>query len=238
MRILGLVATLVMLAEPVLAQAVTAADEPPTIMVTGEGRVDVAPDLATISLGVTNEADTAKEALDANTAALQAAIDRLKAAGIEDRDIQTSGLSLGPRYDYNRTNPDGSAQITGFIASNMVTVRVRVLDQLGAVLDAVVTDGANTLGGVSFGLQEPDPVLDEARKDAVADARRKAELYAAAAGVTLGKVRSIAEQSGFAVPMPMPMAEASLSKAAAPVPIAGGEVSVTANVTIVYEIGE
>ena len=238
MRILGLVATLVMLAEPVLAQAVAAADEPPTIMVTGEGRVDVAPDLATISLGVTNEADTAKEALDANTAALQAAIDRLKAAGIEDRDIQTSGLSLGPRYDYNRTNPDGSAQITGFIASNMVTVRVRVLDQLGAVLDAVVTDGANTLGGVSFGLQEPDPVLDEARKDAVADARRKAELYAAAAGVTLGKVRSIAEQSGFAVPMPMPMAEASLSKAAAPVPIAGGEVSVTANVTIVYEIGE
>ena len=238
MRILGLVATLVMLAEPVLAQAVTAADEPPTIMVTGEGRVDVAPDLATISLGVTNEADTAKEALDANTAALQAAIDRLKAAGIEDRDIQTSGLSLGPRYDYNRTNPDGSAQITGFIASNMVTVRVRVLDQLGAVLDAVVTDGANTLGGVSFGLQEPDPVLDEARKDAVADARRKAELYATAAGVTLGKVRSIAEQSGFAVPMPMPMAEASLSKAAAPVPIAGGEVSVTANVTIVYEIGE
>lgn len=234
MRILGLLATVMVLAQPLAAQVTE-----PNIAVTGEGRVDVAPDMATVTIGVTTEGNTAKEALDANTAGLSGAIDRLKASGVEDRDIQTSGLNLGPRYDYNRTGSDGSPEITGFVASNMVTVRVRALDTLGTVLDAVVTDGANTLGGVMFGLQNPDPVLDQARKDAVSDARRKAQLYAAAAGVTLGKVRSISEQSGFSPPMPIAMAEASFSKqGGAPVPVAGGEVAVTAMVTIVYDIVE
>jgi hypothetical protein len=234
MRILSVLATALVLAQPVFAE-----EAKPTIVVTGEGRVDTAPDMATISLGVMTEGDTAAEALASNTAQLTAAIDRLRASGVADRDIQTSGLNLGPRYDYNRTNSDGSAQITGFVASNMVTVRIRALDTLGTVLDAAVTDGANTLNGVTFGLQMPDPVLDAARKDAVADARRKAELYAAAAGVTLGKVQSITEQSGYTPPVPMAMADASFSKAeGAPVPVQGGEVAVMANVTIVYAIGE
>lgn len=234
MRILSVLATALVLAQPVFAE-----EAKPTIVVTGEGRVDTAPDMATITLGVTTEGDTAKEALAANTAQLTAAIERLKASGVEDRDIQTSGLNLGPRYDYNRTNADGSAQITGFVASNMVTVRIRVLDTLGTVLDAAVSDGANTLNGVMFGLQSPDPVLDAARKDAVTDARRKAELYAAAAGVSLGKVQSISEQSGYTPPMPMAMADASFAKAeGAPVPVQGGEVAIMANVTIVYEIAE
>jgi uncharacterized protein len=190
-----------------------------------------------VTLGVTTEADTAKEAMDTNSAQLSAAIAALKAAGIEDKDIQTTGLSLGPRYDYNRTKSDGTAQITGFVASNNVTVRVRALAGLGEVLDAVVTDGANTLNGVAFGLQDPDPALDAARKDAVADARRKAELYAAAAGVTLGGIQSISEQSGYAPPMPMALAEASFAKDAS-VPVAAGEVGVTASVSIVWLIGE
>lgn len=232
MRIFHVLATMLILATPALADVPAA-----TITVTGEGRVDTAPDMATVSIGVTTEGDTARAAMDANTAGLAAAIAGLKAAGIADKDLQTSGLNLGPRYDYERTNPDGSARITGFQATNTVTVRVRALDTLGAVLDAVISDGANTLGGVTFGLQEPDPVLDAARKDAVADARRKAELYAAAAGVGLGKVMTITEQSGYTPPVPMAMAEAAFDKrGGAPVPVQGGEVSVLASVTIVYAL--
>jgi uncharacterized protein len=232
MRILGLIATLVMLGQPMMAETA-----PPMISVTGEGRINVAPDMATIMLGVTTEADTAKAAMDANSERLAGAIAALKAAGVEDKDIQTTGLNLGPRYDYNRTKSDGTAQITGFVASNNVTVRVRALAGLGDVLDAVVTDGANTLNGVAFGLQNPDPALDEARKAAVADARRKAELYAAAAGVKLGTIQSIGEQSGYAPPMPMAMAEASFAKDAS-VPVAAGEVGVTASVSIVWLLAE
>jgi uncharacterized protein YggE len=225
------------LAAPALAQD-GASMPAPTLTVTGEGDASVVPDMATVQIGVTNEADTAKAALDANTAAMAAALDRLKAAGIEERDLQTTGLNLGPRYDYNRTNSDGTATITGFIASNGVTVRVRALDKLGAILDAVVTDGANTLNGVVFGLQDPEPALDAARKDAVADARRKAELYAAAAGVKLGRIATISEQSGYQPPMPMAMAEASFKTAGAPVPVAAGEVKMSASVTIVWTLAE
>jgi hypothetical protein len=231
MRALAPIAALFLAAAPLSALADAAL---PTLTVTGEGSTAVTPDMATVQIGVTKDADTAKAALDANTAAMKGALDRLKATGVEDRDMQTTGLNLGPRYDYNRTNPDGTPQITGFTASNGVTVRIRALETLGTVLDAVVADGANTLNGVSFGLQDPEPSLDAARKDAVADARRKAELYAEAAGVKLGAIQSITEQSGYASPVPMPMAEASYAKSAAPVPVAAGEVRVTANVTIVW----
>lgn len=234
MRVFQILATVMVLASPAMA-----ADPVATITVTGEGRVDTAPDMATISIGVTTEGDTAKGAMDANTAGLAAAIAQLKSSGVADKDLQTSSLNLGPRYDYNQTKPDGSALITGFMATNTVTVRIRALDTLGTVLDAVVTDGANTLGGVNFGLQDPDPVMDAARKDAVTDARRKADLYAAAAGVKLGKVITISEQSGYTPPMPMAMADASFAKSGgAPVPVQSGEVAVTASVTIVYAIGE
>ena len=108
MRILGLIATLVMLGQPLMAET------PPMISVAGEGRINVAPDMATIMLGVTTEADTAKAAMDANSERLAGAIAALKAAGIEDKDIQTTGLNLGPRYDYNSTKSDGTAQITAF----------------------------------------------------------------------------------------------------------------------------
>lgn len=207
----------------------------PTITVSGEGRVEMAPDMATISLGVITEALTAKEALDQNSAQLSAVISRLKETGIEDRDIQTSGLSLGPRYDYS--NSTGSPKVTGYTVSNMVTIRVRLLDSLGGVLDNVVSDGANTLNGLSFGLQDKGPGTDEARRRAVADARRKAELYAAAAGVKLGAVLSIAEQGGAYQPMPMAMAEASFAKGG-DVPVAAGELTLLSAITMVYALSE
>jgi len=162
---------------------------------------------------------------------MQAVIDRLKAAGIEDRDLQTTGLSVNPNWSSYDSSSSGS-QITGFTASNMLTVDVRALAGLGQVLDAAVADGANTLNGLTFGLTDPRPVLDEARKSAVLDARAKAELIAAAAGVALGPVLSITEGGGYGAPVPMYKAESAM----AAVPVQQGEVSLSASVTIVYAL--
>lgn len=229
MRVFPVLATALMLGLPAFAETM-----PATISVTGEGKVEVAPDMAVLNIGVMTEADTAAAALKANSEGIAGALVRLKAAGIEDRDLQTSGLSLNPRYDYGSSG--GDAKITGYVASNMVTVRVRDLSVLGQTLDAVVTDGANTLGGLSFGLQEPDAATDEARRRAVADAAHKAALYAEAAGVKLGRVMSIADQGNYGGPQPMMMAEARFAKDAGSVPVASGELTVGATVNITYEI--
>jgi uncharacterized protein len=210
------------------------ADTPlPQISVTGEGRVDAVPDMATVGLGVTTQGATAAEAMAANSAAVQAVLDRLVAAGIAARDVQTTGLSLNPQW----SNYDSSPQqkIEGYVATNMVTVRVRALDTLGGVLDAAVSDGANTLNGLGFGLADPEPALKEARAKAVQDARARAETLAAAAGVTLGRVLSITE-GGYANPAPMPMYKADAAMSA--VPVAGGEIGVSVTATIVWEIGQ
>ncbi len=200
MRAFSLFATMALVTFPALA----AETPPPTISVTGEGRVEAAPDMATVALGVQTDALTAAAAMAENSAKLAAVIDRLKAAGIEPRDIQTSGLSLGPRYDYSQQ--DGTPpKLVGYSASNMVTVRVRALDSVGGVLDGVVSGGANTLNGLSFGMADDRPLMDAARKEAVADAAAKAALYAEAAGVKLGRVMSIAEAGGYAPPRPMAM---------------------------------
>src|SRR5690606_23253166 len=142
----------------------------------------------------------------------------------------------GPRYDYNRTDSNGQNQITGFMASNNVTVRVRDVASTGAVLDAVVTDGANTLNGLTCGLQGPGPQTDEARRRAVADARPRAERFAGAAGVKLGRVLSINEQGGYVPPMPMAMNEGFAKSA--DVPVEAGALGVRASVMVVYEIAE
>jgi len=227
MRNLGMLLAVLVLAFP------AAAEPMPTISVTGEGHVDLAPDMATLSLGVVTEAATANEALDRNSAQLAAVIARLGKMGIADRDVQTSGLSLGPRYDYNGSN--GAPRLVGYTATNMVSVRVRALDSLGGVLDSVVADGANTLNGLGFGLQDPGPATDEARRRAVADARHRAELYAQAAGVTLGAVLSISEQGDGYRPMPMVQAEASFAKGA-DVPVSSGELNLSSTIAVVYEI--
>ena len=220
-----------LIALPAVASADSHMTAPATITVTGEGIVAAVPDLATVSLGVTMQGDTAAAAMAAGNTALQAVLERLKAAGIEDRDLQTSNLSLNPNWQ----SGDGTTApvIVGYIASNILSVRVRDLDKLGAVLDAVVTDGANTLNGISFGLADPDPVLDEARGEAVADARGRAELLVGAAGVKLGRILSIAESGGM-MPMPAPMFR--MEAASDAVPVAGGEVGMSASVTITYEI--
>lgn len=230
MRVLNSLFLATALAFPIAEVAM--AKDTAQITVTGEGHVDTRPDMATISLGVTTQGTTAAEAMSANSAQLATVLANLKAAGIAEGDLQTSGLSLNPNWQ--QSDSSSAAQINGYIASNMLTVRVRALDGLGAVLDAAVKDGANTLNGVTFGLTEPNPVLDEARKRAVADATHRATLLSSAAGVELGNIVSISEGGGYVEPGPM----FRMAADAASVPVAEGQVAMAATVTMVWELKE
>ncbi len=208
------------------------------ISINGLGEVSAAPDTAFITSGVTTQGTTAREALDANTAAMSELIETLKASGIEARDIQTSGFSVNPNYVYSDARDANGYQlppkINGYQVYNTVNVRVREMAKLGSVLDRAVTVGANTINGVSFSVANPAPLYDEARKMAFADARRKAELYAAVAGEKLGDLENISETQGYNQPMPQ-MMRAVADSAAAAVPVEGGELTFQINVQVTWE---
>jgi uncharacterized protein YggE len=230
MRVLSALILSTALALP-LANVARAEEPVRSISVTGTGTVEAAPDMATLMIGVTTQAATAAEALAGNSKATDAVIARLTASGVEARDMQTSNLSINPNWTgYDSSTPT----ISGYVASNMLTVRVRALDTTGAVLDAAVADGANTLNGMTFGLADPEPAYKEARKEAVADARDKAELLATAAGVKLGQVLSITDAGAMTDPAPMYRD----AVAASPVPVVGGELGLVANVSVTWEIAE
>ncbi|MEM8985674.1 MAG: SIMPL domain-containing protein [Pseudomonadota bacterium] len=218
----------------VAACAEEPAHGPRLLTVSGAGEVKATPDMATVSAGVVSDAKTATEALSANSRDMKNVMDKIKAAGVADKDIQTSQFSLYPRYavtDRGRTDPE---RIVGYTAHNSVSIRVRDLEKLGGILDAVTKSGANSMGGLSFMLSDPDPLVAEARKDAVADAKAKAKLYAEAAGVKLGDLITLNENGAYA-PRPVAYAARGLAESA-DVPIAPGEQDVTANVTLVFEI--
>ncbi|WP_074218705.1 SIMPL domain-containing protein [Rhodovulum sp. ES.010] len=227
MRIALLLPLLFFLAQPLAAQGGA------QLTVTGQGRAEAAPDMATLTLGVTHNAVTAEEAMGLVSADLSRIFERLRAVGIAERDLQTAGLRLAPVRSL--ADQGQRREITGFRASNTLRVRQRDLDGLGATLDAVLADGANLFEGLRFGLQDPTPVEDEARRRAVADAARKAALYAGAAGRALGAVVSIRE-GGAERPEPMRLEAAAA--AGGGVPVAPGEVSFSARVTVVYALGE
>lgn len=213
-----------------------------TISVEGRGEVLAAPDMAQINSGVTTQGASAREALDANTAAMADLIAELKAAGIEARDIQTSGFSVNPNYVYSDERDENGyslpPRINGYQVNNTVTVTVRKLDDLGAILDKSVTIGANTINGVSFAVADPSELYNEARRSAFADARAKAELYAEAANVTLDDIVSISETQGFNNPQPYPMyARAELASAQS-VPVEAGEMAFAINVNVQWELDD
>jgi uncharacterized protein YggE len=211
-----------LLSAPALAQTAPS----PAVSVTGEATVSVAPDQAQIDGGVTSDARTAREASEANNAAMNKVMQALKGAGIEERDTQTSRLSLQPQYAPNRT---GTSPITGYRASNRVTIRLRDVTKVANVIDVLAGAGANDIGGINFTVSQPSKHLDEAREKAVADARRKAEIYAKAAGVTLGEPLSISEEGA-----PAPLFRGKMAAPmAAGAPVAQGEetLSVTVNVS-------
>ena len=217
-----IVATAALLTAPALAQTA-----PPAISVTGEATVSVPPDQAQIDGGVANDAKTAREASDANNAAMGKVLLALKGAGIDEKDYQTSRLSLQPQYAPNRSGP---SPVVGYRASNRVTIRLRDVTKIASMIDVLVGAGANDIGGINFTVSQASKLLDEAREQAISDARRKAQIYAKAAGVTLGEPLSISEESA---PTPVFRGKVASGMAASTAPVAQGEetLSVTVNVS-------
>ena len=201
---------------------------------TGEGTATVPSDVATLSIGVETQEDTATQALADNTAQSTRVINTLKASGVEARDIQTSNFSVQPVYDNRKTSVSGGPEIGAYRVTNQVTARIRDLDGLGVLLDKVVTGGANRVHGLRFGASETQEAEDKARERAVADARRKAELYAKALGVTLGPIISVSES--VAGPMPHDAVYARAESLA--VPIERGETGLSVSVHIMWKLAD
>ena len=235
------------LAVPAMAEAHDAGPAPSMaagntlLTVSAEGRSARKPDLALFTAGVTSSGKTAGEALAANSADMNRVIAALKRAGIADRDTQTSQLSLNPVYAPQRPRPDGTMEpeqplIVGYQVSNTVNVRQRKLGEFGQVIDTLVSAGANQVNGPSFQIDSPDAAQDEARTEAIARARARANLYARAAGLKVLRILTISEASGY-VPQPNVMyARAMAAEAGGAPPVAAGEVALNASVTVQFEL--
>ena len=219
--------TATLFAAPALAEA----DFPSAISVTGEAQVSAPPDLAQLDAGVASDGKTAREAAEANNAAMSKVLAALKGAGLEDKDYQTSRLSLQPQYAPNRPGP---SPIVGYRASNRVSIKLHDVAKVASVIDTLVTAGANDVGNINFSVSQASKLLDDAREKAIADARRKAEIYAKAAGVALGAPISISEEGA-----PAPVFRGKMM-AAAPMatstPIAQGEETLSVTVAVTWAI--
>ena len=221
------------------ATGLAAEENSPRILVTGEGTAQVAPDMAVLQLTVTREAKTARAALDANSAAMAKVIAAMQAAGIEKRDLQTANFSIQPRYQQSRPQAGGNReapQIVAYVVRNSLTVRVRDIKRVGEILDQSVTLGVNEGGRVTFTNADPSAVIKQARVAAVGNARDKAQTLAEAAGVGLGEVLEISEQSFAPGPMPVARAEMAMARASDAVPIATGENSYRVTVNMSFAI--
>lgn len=207
---------------------------PPSIDVSATGSVSATPDRATVSAGVVSEGKTAREAMIANATLMTRVFEQLEAAGIEKNNIQTSQLSLQPRYDYrDRRAPT----ITGYEARNTVTAKSEDLETVGAMLDALVRAGVNTINGVEFSVEDPEAALSKARAQAIKDAKEKALSMANAAGVSLGPLLSLNENNFNANPMPRMMMSARMESDVS-TPIAAGQQSMSVTVNMRYAIVE
>jgi uncharacterized protein len=203
-----------------------------TITLMGRGAIEQPPDIATINVGVQVEAKTAAEAMAQQATNMNGVFAAVKAAGIADRDMQTGNMSLNPVYEYpNNARP----RLTGYQASNSITIKVRKLDTLGKTLDAVVKGGGNTINGISFSVDQPEKSQNQARIEAIKDAAAKAELYAQAVGYKVKRIVTISEQEFYPQP-PMPVMMRMQDMAAESTPIAAGEVSLVQTVNVVFEL--
>ena len=207
---------------------------PRIVTVAGLGEVKVKPDMASISTGVTTDGPTARAALARNSTAMEAVLKALKDAGVAEDDIQTSNFSVQPVYGAMQPGQTSVPRIVSYQVSNQVSARIKELKKLGATLDALVQAGSNQVSGISFDLNDPAAATNEARKKAIADARAKAELYAGAADASVGAVMQISEVSVTPM-MPVSYRMAEMS-AAASVPIAAGQSTLSASVTVTFEL--
>ena len=204
-----------------------------TLNLSAYGETRTAPDTATISLGVTSDAPQAAAAMAANARQMSQVLAALKRGGIAARDIQTSQISLEPQYAYEQNLPP---RLTGYRATNQVVVTVRDLARLGQAVDATVGAGANQLGAVSFGLDDPTAAENTAREAAVKALAAKADLYARATGYRLLRLVSLSEAGAFVPPAPIPMVAMAARFEKAQTPVAPGEMRVRIDVTGVYEL--
>jgi uncharacterized protein YggE len=206
----------------------------PLVSISAYGETHVAPDMATISLGVVNQAPTAAEAMRANAQRMSSLVAAIKRAGGAERDIQTSGVSLSPQYVYK---PNTAPELTGYQASNTVRVIVRDLGRLGSTIDAAVGAGGNEVSGVSFGLRDPQTAEDAARLEAVRRLQAKAQLYAQALGKKVHAIRSLSEGGGYTPGPIQPMARAMAMAAPSPATVTQpGELDLRVDVTATFEL--
>jgi uncharacterized protein YggE len=237
-RLIAPLAAAVFLASAGLAMAQTAADgdaafRATTLSISAFGEVKAVPDKATITLGVQTSAPTAAQAMNDNAARMTAVVAALRKQGLGDRDIQTSNLNLSAQYDYEQNKPP---RLTGYQASNDVTITVNDLKRLGPTIDAVTAAGVNQINGIGFGLKDPQGFEDQARLKAVQALQAKAQLYAGATGYRIGRLVNLAEGGG-AQPMPFAPKMVTLSAArAASTPVEAGELTVRADVSGIYEL--
>ena len=230
-----LLALLLLAASPLLQPSPALADDEQakrTLSLTASGAVKTTPDKVDISTGVTSEAKTAREALDQNTAAMTKVVEALKAEGIDPKDIQTTNFSVDPVYEQRE---DGRAPVvTGYRVTNQVRISLHDTKQLGAILDKVVSLGANQIDSIEFGLDEPEALKDEARKLAIKNVSANAKLYAEAAGVGLGPILSISEEESSY--QPRLASGATRMAMAKDVPIEAGTATVEVRVRVTWEI--
>jgi uncharacterized protein len=222
---------LALLSQPALADSSTARQDA-VIAVSGDGIVHAVPDGAMIQAGVATIAATAREAMDLNGNTMTAVIAAAKAAGISEPDLQTSELSLQPQY--SDRSAKGEAKIVAYQVISRLSIRVRGRNRVGPLIDAVTSAGANEMYGLNFEVLEVQNYADVARQAAVADAHRKAELYAQAAGVRLGRLISLSENSAQSGPRPLPRQAAALNA----MPVETGEVDVKAQISATFELSD
>jgi uncharacterized protein YggE len=217
--------------------------ERPAISVSGTGTVAAVPDIAEVRVGVRSQAGTAQQALEANNRAMNALHEVLKERGVAAKDIQTTQVQVSPQYSQPQPNsrPQGEfvPRVVGYLVDNTVQVTARQVSKLGALLDALVQAGANQVHGISFRVDRPETLLDEARRRAMADAKRKGEILAGEAGVVLGPPLKIEMDEGPRPPTPYPVGyagRAMMMAAPAPMPVAAGEQELAVTVRVVYEL--
>jgi uncharacterized protein YggE len=202
------------------------------LQISAHGESHRTPDVAEISAGVVTQSADANAAMRDNANRMSAVVGALKKAGVAERDIQTSSISLSPQYKYGENQPP---TITGYQANNTVNVRLREIGKVGDVLDALVKQGANQINGPTFSVDKPDAAMDEARREAVKQARARADLYADAAGLKVRRIVSLSE-SGEMAPRPRPMMMA-MKSADASTPVAAGENTLGIDLNVVFELG-
>lgn len=201
------------------------------LTVNAEGMSEGRPDMAIINLGVTTEGQTAQAALQENARRMTALTQALRRAGIAERDIQTSNVSVYPQQQYVEGQ---QPRITGYQANNSVTAKIRNINNTGRVIDAAVAAGGNTVNGVSFSYQDPDAQLDAARRDAIQEARRRAELYANALNMRVLRVVAVQEGGGYSPPVPMAVERMAAQDASTP--IAPGQIETRVSVNVTFEL--